>query len=385
MSGNNIQQWDINGCKISPTHNGSYVTFSSDGTKFASCHEAAVIVQNSDSGATVTKFYIANDGVNYCCFSPDNSLIAVAGYCAIYVWDITNLEPHIVETFVGYPRDITSLAFSSSSSLISSCHDKSVKFWQIAISFTNPAISDPKSTPLALVPIVSITLQGKDGVVISGDMNGMVRVWDIITGLCKISLQTPVRDHKDVKFVNNRLILVWQVGEELYIQSKEEGKDLEPVKTPLEDVEDIRISGDGSNIFCLHYQSIQALSIEKGQVVGKVEVGPSHSKRWLTVDGSRVWIHPSTLYPQGWDFGICGLFPTPLPNMLLPHLKDTKPWDFHQPRIKDKVTGKVIFELAGRFAKPVNSQWDSQYLVAGYGSGEVLILDLSCMLLNKHL
>ena len=77
VSGNNIQQWDINGCKISPTHNGSYVTFSSDGTKFASCHEAAVIVQNSDSGATVTKFHIANDGVNYCCFSPDNSLIAV--------------------------------------------------------------------------------------------------------------------------------------------------------------------------------------------------------------------------------------------------------------------------------------------------------------------
>ena len=41
------------------------------------------------------------------------------------------------------------------------------------------------------------------------------------------------------------------------------------------------------------------------------------------------------------------------------------------------VTGKVVFQLTGRFAKPVDVQWDSRYLVAGYKSGEVLILNFN--------
>jgi len=42
--------------------------------------------------------------------------------------------------------------------------------------------------------------------------------------------------------------------------------------------------------------------------------------------------------------------------------------------IKDAVTGKEVFQLVGRYAKPNCVQWDGQYLVAGYESGEVLIL-----------
>jgi hypothetical protein len=44
--------------------------------------------------------------------------------------------------------------------------------------------------------------------------------------------------------------------------------------------------------------------------------------------------------------------------------------------IKDTVTGKVVLQLNGRYAKPFDVQWDGQYLVAGYESGEVMILDL---------
>jgi len=43
--------------------------------------------------------------------------------------------------------------------------------------------------------------------------------------------------------------------------------------------------------------------------------------------------------------------------------------------MRDIVTGEVGFQLAGRYANPVDSWWDGQYLVAGYESGEVLILD----------
>jgi len=48
-----------------------------------------------------------------------------------------------------------------------------------------------------------------------------------------------------------------------------------------------------------------------------------------------------------------------------------------QSRIEDVAAGKEVFQLAGRYAKPSVTQWDGQYLVAGYDSGEVLILDFS--------
>jgi len=54
-------------------------------------------------------------------------------------------------------------------------------------------------------------------------------------------------------------------------------------------------------------------------------------------------------------------------------------WDVGLSRIVDTVTGKVVFQLDGKFAKPTHAQWDGQYLVAGYLFGEVLILDFNCV------
>ena len=38
------------------------------------------------------------------------------------------------------------------------------------------------------------------------------------------------------------------------------------------DLHDIKISGDGSKVFCLHYESIQVWSVGTGEAVGKVEL-----------------------------------------------------------------------------------------------------------------
>ena len=67
------------------------------------------------------------------------------------------------------------------------------------------------------------------------------------------------------------------------------------------------------------------------------------------------------------------------------HLNGTKLWDIYQSRIKDTVTGNVVFQLSGRFAKPIDLQWDGQYLVAGYESGEVLIVDFIHTLPNRDI
>ena len=52
-------------------------------------------------------------------------------------------------------------------------------------------------------------------------------------------------------------------------------------------------------------------------------------------------------------------------------------WDPNQARIKNPATGKVVFQLSGRFANPVSVQCDGSHLVAGYQSGEILILNLA--------
>ena len=113
--------------------------------------------------------------------------------------------------------------------------------------------------------------------------------------------------------------------------------------------------------------------------MGEVEFEYLGPRRSLTVDGSRVWVYSPMLEPQGWDFGIPNSPPIELPDIPSSHSTGTKLWDIHQFRIEDTVTGRVVFQLGGRFANPVDSQWDGQYLVAGYGSGEVLILDFNNM------
>jgi hypothetical protein len=140
-----------------------------------------------------------------------------------------------------------------------------------------------------------------------------------------------------------------------------------------------RISGDGSKVFGLVENHLQAWSTQTGEALGKVEVdhSPFHP---LCMGDSRIWIHSWGGPIQGWDFGISGSSPVPLSNISSerPHLHfscGTGLFGNGPSRIEDGTTGKEVFQLSGRYAKPVAAQWDGQYLVAGYESGEVLILD----------
>ena len=107
----------------------------------------------------------------------------------------------------------------------------------------------------------------------------------------------------------------------------------------------------------------------------------------LVVDGSRVWVYYEDSQTQGWDFGISDSTPILLsntpPNLNRPHLDlidGTKPGSTGPSRIEDTVTGKEVFQLTGKYAEPTAVQWDGQYLIAGYKSGEVLILDFIHMI-----
>ena len=130
VSSDKVWHWDINGHQTKPAHNGSQIAFSLDGTKFVSCQGEDIVVQNTDSGAIVAKFHIANNRTSHCCFSPDGRLIAAAAPAekTAYVWDITSPNPHHIKTLVQHTWGIAFLAFSSPSSLVSSSDDQLVKF-----------------------------------------------------------------------------------------------------------------------------------------------------------------------------------------------------------------------------------------------------------------
>ena len=319
-----------------------------------------------------------NSMANHCCFSPDGRLIAVAVDRTAYVWDTTSSAPHPVETFVGHTQVITSLVFSSPSSLLSSSEDGSVKFWQIGTLLAGPVVTETGSTLSTPASINSITLQADDGIVLSSDSDGVVRIWDISTGLCKASSKTPANypDWIYSQLINSRLTSVWYDDDKMHIWSAGDGEP-QLINATLPIVGDVRISGDGSKVFCLQYGSVQAWSILTGEVVGKVKLEYSGPRRTLSVDGSRVWVHSPVSETKGWDFGIPGSPPVVLPNSALLHPSSTKLWDRLNSRLNDAVTGKVVFQLAGRFSNPSDSQWDGQHLVIGYNSGEVLILDFS--------
>jgi hypothetical protein len=122
--------------------------------------------------------------------------------------------------------------------------------------------------------------------------------------------------------------------------------------------------------------------MDTGELVGevKLELRQYHYLDPLQMDGSEIWIRLEDSSTQGWDFGISGSPPIQLSTVstkrpLLDFIGGT-PWQTEDPSwLKDTVTGKEVFRLSGRYARPKAIQWDGQYLAAGYKLGEVLIFD----------
>jgi len=377
-----VRWWGVDGHQIQQAEGGPEVAFSSDGTHFVSFGEEGARVQNSDSGVIVAELPVTNGQVLSCCFSPDGRTVACAAGSTIYLWDINGSVPYLIETFVGHTSIIYSLAFSSPSTLISASHDRSVKFWQISASLTDPVVAHPESTPLALASIRSVSLHPEDGIAILSDSAGVVRVLDILTGIWKASFQTPCTGDnrlRDTQLIDGRVILVWLIGQKVNVWDATNDQLLKRIHVPsMWGPTDLKISGDRSKIFYLGLYTIYAWSVWTGEAVGEVRLGSSKWKG-LTVHGTKVWAHSEVSPTQGWDFGILGSSPVQLLNTsldtpCLDFVDGTKTQNIGPSRVEDTATGKVVFYLPEKYRKPSVSQWDGRYLIAAYES-EVLVLD----------
>ena len=386
-----IRQWDIDDHRIVKTYEGDHVAFSSDGALFVSWRDEVATVRIPRSGVVTAELRAPSKYLQHCCFSPDGKFVAGAVFATIYVWNITKSPPNLIETFVGHTEYISRLAFSSS--LISSSRDKSIKFWNIGTSSTNPVVTDPESAssaPPAPAPVESVSLQATAGIAISSDSAGVVRTWDISNGLCKRSFKTLLREAErgDAGMVGNTLAVCWFTGRKIHLLDTATGELMLTVDVPYYyHAFDLRISGDGSKIFLLDHEYIRAWSISTGEAVGEVKLESEPLFGSLIVDGSRAWVRFKDLRVRGWDFDLTGTSPAPqsgfaLLSMPIPRVDffdHTQAWDADPSRIVDTVTGREVFRLFGRYGKPAAVRWDGRYLIAGYDSGEVLILDFNRM------
>ena len=384
MSNHEILQYNISGHQIGPTFEGTYVDFSPDGTQTVSRYDKVATVRNTSSGAVITTFPVVPDFRNHCHFSPDGRLIAVNSGRVAYVWDVTGSEPSLIETFIGHTDHIWSLAWSSPSSLITASLDQSVKFWKIGAKTTDLVGTDTKSMSITPVMIMSITLQAKDSIYITSDSDGVVRIHDIFTGLCKASFQTPAKgtNKRDTQLIDGRLVLVRHVDQNIEIWDVEKEEHLYTAGGPSQ-LQDIKIAEDGSKVFSIGTRMIQAHSIQTGKIVGKAGIKfLDYNIASFTVNGPRVWVHYPVAETQVWDFGTPDSPPVQLPNMPLHifHPTGTLLWDAGLSCVKDEATGRVVFWLPKGYGKPVNACWSNQYLVASFISGEVLVLDFSHVL-----
>ena len=391
ISGGKVWEWDLNGQQILPTYNGIHIAFSPDCTKFALCEGIVVTVWDSNSGTIETQFGVSKIA-KCCCFSPDGRFIAVAAETTGYVWDVSSPDPHLVGALYGHTSEIKSLVFSSQSSLISVSDDKSIKFWQYGLWLAGLEY-DSDSTPHILSNIWSVGLQVKTRIAISSNRMGVVKIWSILSGHCKASFETPVQyhDYRDFRLVDdNLLIVVWCKGNQVYIWDTYKEYDPPILVTTLSSkLMGLRISEDGSKFYLLLEKSIQAWSIHTGKPVGEVELELGQKCYFdpLQMDGSKFWIRLEDFSTQGWDFDVSNSPPVPLSEEFAerpilnfiggPFQKGGGPfW------IKNMVTGREVFQLSGRYARPKDIRWDGKYLVAGYEAGEVLILDF-CHLCSK--
>ena len=234
---------------------------------------------------------------------------------------------------------------------------------------------------------MAVSLQAKNSLAFSMNSEGVVKIWDILTGCyeesCKIQTEGIV--YVDMQLIDDRLTIVWYNSFEggIHIWDAEKGA-LQIIDTPNYIV-DLRITGDGTRVLQMDQEFIQAWSIWTREPAGREKLKPDPRNCFgpLQMDGSKVLIQSGDLPTQGWDFGIPGSTPIQFSETSdRPHLNFIvkSPVNASPARIEDSVTGKEVFQLCGRYANPCATRWDGQYLIAGYMSGEVLILDFSHVL-----
>ena len=377
-----VQEWNIDGDQIGTScHEGGRVAdlaYALDGAQFVSCGQEVATVRESGSGAVVVK--LGGQNLSKCCFSPDGRFVACSGDATIYIWDITVPGARLIERLVGHSKPITFVTFPSS--LVSGSSDKSVKFWQSSSFSAESTTRHAAEIPLrGSAPIKSVKFFADHNTVVTSDESGVVKTWDITMGTCKSTFSTPAEGLRDTHLEDDALVIVWGKNNknqhQYHIWDVYGGQLLREFSKFPFDLQDLKISEDGSKIFGLCSYDIEAVHMQTGSArTVRPRIGSVSN---FFVHGSKVGISHSR--SRGWNFGgpevsDFGEF-SDRPRLDLVD-RFTGDMPVEPRRVEDTVTKSVVFHIPEKYVKPgAKVEWDGRYLLIWFESGEVAIMDFN--------
>ena len=397
--GGMVGQWDIDSGQIGPSHQEvddmRDLAWTRDGTRFVSCGGKIATVRDAESGAVVVKLDAPDKSLSLRlgCFSPDGRLVACATGATIWVWDITVPEGRLVGHLVGHSTPLSFLAFPSS--LISGSSDGSIKFWKSSSFSMDLTTSDQTAAPGPFPEIRSIKLFAEEGMVVTSDEDGVVKIWDVTTRRCKSSFSTPAKGRRDTHLTRDTLIVVWcptlasdrgsdldldldsdmdtDTEVEYHIWDVYKGQLLRKFHSYTSYLLDLQISGDGSKVFRLESNRIVAASMQTGEELGRVKLERRVGE--FFVRGSKVWVNDRR--HRIWDFGGPGApafeeFPD---RPQLRPVNSGMVYVIGPSWMEDIVTKRQVFRSLERYLDCYRMLgWDGRYLFNFFPSGEIIMI-----------
>ena len=377
-----VQQWGTDGSQIGASYCDSDITsvkglaYSSDGTRFVFCGDEVAVVCDSKSGKQVVKLHArTRSSLGKPCFSPDGKFVACAASDDIFVWNISISGAPLVERSTMNSDHVCFLAFSSSSSsLVSASSRGSVKFWPTDRLLMDSTTTGPAATSTR---IRSAHLFHDDSAVVTSDSSGVVKTWDLITGICK-SFSTPAKGFRDTYLAGDTLIIVWRTRrmEETLAWDVYKGQPLPPFPMPPPEFVHIKISGDGPTVFWQDNGHTEAVSMETRENAGYVRVGiRSTVHSFSFIHKSRLEIESESSRGK-WD-------PKDMKVSYPAGFKSQFRLDVVQQANKDTlrgvgdtVTKRMVFYFPERNRGiSTKVEWDGRYLLVKLPPGEPMVLD----------
>jgi hypothetical protein len=152
------------------------LTFSRDGTKLLAASGLTgaygrAVIYDVKTGKRIREFVGHSDILYDAAFSPDEQLIATAGYDRkIVLWNAKSGEP--LRELTGHNGAIFDLAFSPNGKvLVSACADETAKVWSVSSGERLDTLSQPEGEVFA----VTVTRDGR--FIVAGSGDNRLRVW----------------------------------------------------------------------------------------------------------------------------------------------------------------------------------------------------------------
>ena len=285
-----IKLWDVSTqTKIATFEGqaGGTVAFSPDGTKLASGSvDKTVKLWDVSTGQNISTLTGHTELPRSVMFSPDGMKLASGSMDkTIKLWDVSTGQN--ISTLTGHTDRVESIAFSPDGTMLASgSQDETVRLWDVStganinilgkIDNTSAAVQmlqifsgrGPSSTQRKS-PVTSVAFSPDGTILASGEINGMVKLWDVSTGRNINTFRGSGALSKSVAFSPDGTQLASSTSggyETVEIWEVSTGKIINTIAGHLDGVDSIAFSPDGTKL-------ATGLSVSQGVKLWEIETG----------------------------------------------------------------------------------------------------------------